>query len=218
MYGYGMWVIAAVNTFVFLIFAFSFTRPRKGRDWRSFGAFSAFIVALFTEMYGFPLTIYLLSGWLGSRFPALSFSHDGGHLWYSLMGLHGDPHQYPIHMLSEWMILAGMIFLAVTWKYLHRAQQNGQVAAKGPYAWMRHPQYAAFILILTGFLVQWPTILTVVMYPVLLFMYVHLAGLEEKESLEYFGEAYQKYMESVPKWGFSFKKQPGKREISHMEK
>ena len=75
-----------------------------------------------------------------------------------------------------------------------------------PYA---HPQYAAFILILTGFLIQWPTLLTVVMYPVLLFMYIHLAGLEEKESLRYFGRDYKVYMESVPKWGVPFRRHNG---------
>jgi hypothetical protein len=89
---YGLWVLVILNSLVFIIFAFSFSRPQSPRDWRSFGAFSAFIVALFTEMYGFPLTIYLLSGWLQARYPGTDLmSHDAGHLWSTLFGFKGNP-------------------------------------------------------------------------------------------------------------------------------
>jgi len=89
---YGLWSLVIINSAIFIIFAFSFTKPRTERDWRSFGAFSAFIVALFVEMYGFPLTIYVLSGWLVKRYPGLDlFSHDAGHLWNTLFGWEINP-------------------------------------------------------------------------------------------------------------------------------
>ena len=102
---YGLWFLVAINSAVFILFAFSFARPTSRRDWRSFSAFSAFIVALFVEMYGFPLTIYLLSGWLGSRFPGLNlYGHDSGHLWHTLLGMEGNPHFDIFHILSSVLI------------------------------------------------------------------------------------------------------------------
>src|SRR5262249_50982260 len=90
---YGLWSLVIINSAVFIIFAFSFFKPQTQRDWRSFSAFSAFLVALFTEMYGFPLTIYLLSGWLQSKFPGVDwFSHDAGHLLEMMFGWKANPH------------------------------------------------------------------------------------------------------------------------------
>ena len=200
MWGYGLWGVVVINSLIFIVFALSFTRPKNVRDWRSFGAFSAFIITLFTEMYGFPLTIYLLSGWLGSRFPELNFTHGGGHLWYSLLGMTGDPHTSPIHLISEVLITGGLIFLAATWRYLHKAQQNNSVATTGPYKYVRHPQYVAFIAVMLGFLVQWPTILTVLMFPVLVRMYLWLAKREEEEAIEQFGDAYVQYAAVTPRF------------------
>ena len=89
---YGLWSLVVINSLIFIIFAFSFSKPQTKRDWRSFSAFSAFIVALFVEMYGFPLTIYLISGWVMQRYPNLDlFSHDAGHLWNTLLGWDINP-------------------------------------------------------------------------------------------------------------------------------
>jgi protein-S-isoprenylcysteine O-methyltransferase Ste14 len=196
---YGLWSLVIINTAVFVIFAFSFTRPRTTRDWRSFGAFSGFLLALFTEMYGFPLTLYLLSGWLGSRYPGLDlFSHESGHLWHTLLGWKGDPHFDPLHLLSNVLIVVGFIMLSSAWRVLHQAQRNHALATTGLYAYVRHPQYVGFILIMLGFLLQWPTLLTLLMFPVLVAMYVQLARQEEREALAEFGDAYARYVATTP--------------------
>lgn len=196
---YGLWLLVIISSLVFLIFAFSFTRPRTKRDWRSFSAFSAFIVALFTEMYGFPLTIYLLSGWLQSRYPGVNwFAHDSGHLLEILFGWRGNPHFGPFHLLSSIFIFGGFILLSAAWKVLYASQQTHTLATTGPYARVRHPQYGGFVLIMIGFLLQWPTLLTLIMFPILVTMYVRLARREEREVLAEFGEQYAAYAAKTP--------------------
>ncbi len=173
---FGLWPLVFINVTLFGIFALSFYKPRTSRDWRSFGAFTAFLVALFTEMYGFPLTIHLLSGWLANRYPSIDiFSHDAGHLWETFLGWKGGPHFTALHLVSE-----------------------GLVAADGPYAHLRHPQYAGFILIMLGFLLEWPTLVTSIMFPFLVLMYVRLARREERDSLAEFGERYAQYAAETP--------------------
>jgi protein-S-isoprenylcysteine O-methyltransferase Ste14 len=196
---YGLWWLVVINSLVFIIFAFSFARPQSRRDWRSFGAFSAFLVALFTEMYGFPLTIYLLSGWLSSRFPGTDWlSHDAGHLLEMLFGWKSNPHFGPFHLLSTALIVAGFWLLAKAWKVLYEAQRQRRLATTGAYARVRHPQYIGFVLIMTGFLLQWPTLVTLAMYPVLVLMYARLARREESDMLAEFGDEYRRYMAAVP--------------------
>jgi protein-S-isoprenylcysteine O-methyltransferase Ste14 len=53
-------------------------------------------------------------------------------------------------------------------------------------------------MVMLGFLLQWPTLLTLAMFPVLVFMYVRLARAEEREALSEFGAAYKRYMHDVP--------------------
>ena len=196
---YGLWSLVIINSLVFIIFAFSFAKPRTARDWRSFGAFSAFLVALFTEMYGFPLTIYLLSGWLTSRFPDVDWlSHDSGHLLEMLFGWRGNPHFGPFHLVSTAFLVGGFWLLSSAWKVLYAAQQVHRLASTGPYARIRHPQYVGFVLIMVGFLFQWPTLVTLTMFPVLVYMYVRLARREEREALAEFGEIYRTYIHEVP--------------------
>ena len=199
--GYGLWSLVIINSVIFILFAYTFFKPRTGRDWRSFGAFSAFLIALFTEMYGFPLTIYLLSGWLQSRYPDVDwFSHDAGHLLEMLFGWKTNPHAGPFHLLSFAFIGGGFILISVAWKTLYDAQQKRSLATTGPYSYVRHPQYIGFILVMLGFLLQWPTILTLAMFPVLVAMYVHLAHVEEREVRAEFGEIYDRYAASTPGW------------------
>lgn len=196
---YGLWPLVIINSLIFIIFAFSFTRPKNLRDWRSLGAFSAFIVALFTEMYGFPLTIYLFSGWLSTKFPGIDFfSHNSGHLFEDFLGWGGDPHFGPFHIASYILIFCGFVLLAKAWKVLYAAQRDHRLAMTGPYARIRHPQYVGFILIMFGFLLQWPTILTLAMFPILLWMYLRLARSEERDAKLEFAETWDAYAKKTP--------------------
>ena len=198
---YGLWLLVIFNSAIFIMFAFSFFKPQTVRDWRTFGAFAAFVVALFVEMYGFPLTIYVMSGWLQTRFPSLDLlSHNSGHLWSTFLGEKGDPHTGPLHIASYVFLGYGFYLLSSAWNVLYHAQRRHALATAGPYARVRHPQYVAFVLILLGFLLQWPTLLTLLMFPILLVMYRRLAVTEEAEMQSQFGEVFARYAQSTPRF------------------
>lgn len=196
---YGLWSLVLLNSFVFIMFAFSFTGPQTVRDWRSLGAFSAFIVALFAEMYGFPLTIYLLLPLLSAHFPGVDFfGLDAGHLLQLVFGRTADPHVGLFHILSHLFIFGGFIMLSYAWIVLHESQRHRRLATTGIYARIRHPQYVAFVFIMFGFLLQWPTLITLVLFPLLVWAYVRLARSEERDMAVEFGSEYEQYRQRTP--------------------
>ena len=199
-YGYGLWFLVVFNSALFILFAVSFFHPHTRRDWRALGGFSAFIVALFTEMYGYPLTIYLLSGPAAGLMPGVNFSHSDGHLWNDLIGWKSDPHVSPFHLASYLFIGGGFWLIWASWKVLFAAQKKRELATTGAYARIRHPQYTGLILVMAGFLLQWPTLPTLVMFPVLLLVYRQLALREEREVQAQFGTAYGSYAAQTPRF------------------
>lgn len=198
---YGFWGFVVINSLIFIFFAFSFFKPQTKTDWRTFGTFSAFIVAFFAEMYGFPLTIYLFSGWLAKHYPGIDFmSHDSGHLLHTLLGVKGDPHFDFLHILSSLLVVAGFWLLSSSWRVLYRAQKDKTLAVSGPYHYIRHPQYVAFVVVMLGFLLQWPTLVTLIMFPILVATYIRLSIKEEKAVEEEFGEVYRRYASQTPRF------------------
>lgn len=195
-YSYGMWVVVAIHIGLFLFFIFSFLVPKNRVEWRNMGAVTAFLVALFAEMYGFPLTIFLLTGWLGEAYPVTQpFTHLHGHLWAVAFG--GSTLAWAVVMgLSLAAILAGYILMSKGWRQVHGAR--GGLVTGGVYAFVRHPQYTGLFLMTGGFIVQWPTAITLLMWPVLLYAYVRLARSEERVIRQRVGTAYAEYAAHTP--------------------
>ena len=192
VYDYGVWTMSIVSIVFFTIFAVGFFLPRKKREWRTLGVFEAFIVALYAEMYGFPLTIYILTSFFGIKIP---FIHLNGHLWASLFGLGSGGAMLEMGIGSLVMV-GGMGLVALGWWKIHLA--GDKLITDGVYGVVRHPQYLGFILITTGMLIHWPTLLTLLMFPILVGAYVHLAKKETKELAGRFGEKCQIYRNLVP--------------------
>ncbi len=195
-YAYGFWSLVVVNAGLFVFFLLSFMTPLKKREWRSMSVTIAFFVALFTEMYGFPLTIYILTGILGTRYPALNpFSHASGHLWLVLFG--GGPTMMAvIHLISNGLVVIGFAIMWKGWKLIHGAQSG--LVTGGLYAYVRHPQYTGLFIVMIGMLIQWPTIITAAMFPVLIYVYYRLSKREQEEMIKVYGEEYRRYMEKTP--------------------
>lgn len=199
-YAYGFWSIVIANVAFILIFVLSFLAPRGRWEWRSMGVFTGFLVALFSEMYGFPLTIYILTSILGSKYPALNpFSHLNGHLLLLFLGkgiINDFTLHIILHIISNGLWIMGIVIMGIGWKKIHSAK--GNLVTDGIYGLVRHPQYAGLFLISIGLMIQWPTLTTLLLWPIMFISYYRLALREEKRMIELFGEKYLNYKKRVP--------------------
>lgn len=195
---YGHWRAVLITSGIFIAFLFGFARPRRRGEWRNAGLYVAFVISLFTEMYGIPLTIYLLAPILG--LPTWAFGLNESHLWAFTLDRLGI---MPIHMavylvmlVSMAFIVTGVVLLAVGWATVHRGQ--GVLVTAGIYRLLRHPQYLGLILVVLGFNIQWPTLPTLLMGPILIVMYAWLARCEDEELASRFGETFLIYAARTP--------------------
>lgn len=189
----GMWALALI---VIVLVSWAFYRyfaPQSWREWAGAGLVQAFIIALYAEMYGFPLTIYLLA-----RFTGLDREYVSANLWSTLLGV-GETGMLVSMIAGYTLLFVGVGIFFHGWRQVYRARHEHRLVTDGLYRFVRHPQYTGLFLALFGEgIVHWPTLFSVALFPVIVFAYYRLARTEERRLLDEFGDAYRDYRRRVP--------------------
>jgi protein-S-isoprenylcysteine O-methyltransferase Ste14 len=189
----GAWAIALIVIVIASWFLYRYLAPKTWREWTGAGLIQAFIIALYAEMYGFPLTIYLLV-----RFFGLDRGYLNANLWSTLVGL-GETGMMISMIAGYFLLFTGFGIFLQGWRELYRAHKENRLATGGLYSLVRHPQYTGLFIALFGEgIVHWPTLFSIALFPVIVLVYVRLARKEEKKVIEKFGEEYLEYRRHVP--------------------
>ena len=196
----GAWGLALIIIVIASWLLYRYLAPKTWKEWASAGVVQAFVVALYAEMYGFPLTIYLLV-----RFFGLDQTELSANLWSTLLGM-GETGMMISMILGYTLLFIGVGIFLEGWRELHRARKEDRLVTDGLYRFVRHPQYTGLFIALFGEgIVHWPTIFSVVLFPIIVLAYYLLARSEERKVEEEFGEEYRDYRRRVPmlipRWG-----------------
>lgn len=191
----GAWGLALI-VIVFLSWMFyRYFAPRSWKEWTQAGVVQAFIIAFYAEMYGFPLTIYLLGRFFGLDV----YWTEGGNLWAQLFGT--NLAHIVAMVIGYAIVFFGLSVVAQGWREIYIARKKKRLATDGLYSVVRHPQYTGFFLIVFGEgIVHWPTIISVALFPVIVAAYTFLALREERAVLAEFGDEYREYQKRVPRF------------------
>lgn len=196
----GAWGIALIVIVIASWILYRYLAHKTWKEWAGAGVVQAFIIALYAEMYGFPLTIYLLV-----RFFGLDKTNLNASLWSTLLGM-GEMGMMIAMILGYVLLFAGFGIFMKGWRELHRARKENRLVTDGLYGLVRHPQYTGLFIALFGEgIVHWPTIFSVALFPVIILTYYLLARSEERKVIEQFGDEYLAYRKRVPmfipRWG-----------------
>ena len=189
----GAWGIALIVIVVVSWLFYRYFAPQSWREWVGAGLVQAFIIALYAEMYGFPLTIYLLV-----RFFGVDRGYVSANLWSTLLGL-GSTGMLISMVLGYAVAFIGIGLFVQGWRQVYYARQEDRLVTDGLYGYVRHPQYTGLFLALFGEgVVHWPTLFSVGLFPLIVLAFTWLARKEERAMLDQFGEAYREYRQHVP--------------------